>query len=121
MNKEAQEYLQAILAKSVAELNEYEIAFLRARQDPYLTPEQKAKFAAVLGIAPVEVVPEVTQSVEEVVPETVQPVEQPVPEVVQEVVQPVTPEPVAEVVPEVQPTQPVDDFSGVNYDPDFKG
>ena len=48
MNKEAQEFLDAIRAKEPIELNEDEVAFLRARSS-YLTGDQREKFAEVLG------------------------------------------------------------------------
>jgi hypothetical protein len=44
MNKEAQEFLDEILAKDTNDINEEEAAFLRARES-YLTSDQKAKFA----------------------------------------------------------------------------
>jgi len=48
MNKEAQQILDEITSKSVQDLTEGDIAFLKARQS-YLSNDQKEKFAEVLG------------------------------------------------------------------------
>ena len=48
MNKEAQEYLNKILAKTPETLNEYEIGFLRARSS-YLKKAQLEEYESVLN------------------------------------------------------------------------
>ena len=49
MPEEFLEVLKKITQKDLHELTEYDITFLRARES-YLTPEEKNKFAKVLGI-----------------------------------------------------------------------
>lgn len=47
INKEAREYLEKIIAREPAELNDMNVAFLRARAE-YLTEEEKEKFSMFL-------------------------------------------------------------------------
>jgi len=47
MNIEAQQYLNKILELTPGELNDMNVAFLRARAE-YLTPEQREKFSQFL-------------------------------------------------------------------------
>lgn len=51
MDQKAQAYLASLVTKDVAELNDYQKAFLRARRS-YLTDEQTEKFASVLNDKP---------------------------------------------------------------------
>jgi len=53
MNKEAQEYLNKILAKTPEELNEHEVRFLKARSS-YLKKAQLKEYASVLKTKPSE-------------------------------------------------------------------
>lgn len=54
MNKEAQEYLNSILALEPNCLNDSQVEFIKARVS-YLSTEQKEKFGSIFGTAPKQI------------------------------------------------------------------